>query len=120
MYTFLDTINRGNELALTIDDFEKNGEQKVAIVTSHKGSGVEARYRIQVFASNRIETIREKKKELEKQIKEEVVIGYEAPYYKLYAGSFQRRQDAKIMLPKLKKLGYLDAWIVSINITPHN
>jgi hypothetical protein len=116
MYTFLDTINRGNEFALSNDDFEKNGEQKVALVTSTKESEAQKRYRIQVFASNRIETIREKKKELELQIKEEVVIGYEAPYYKLYAGSFQKRQDAKVMLPKLKKMGYHDAWIVSINI----
>jgi hypothetical protein len=64
-YTFLDTINRGNELVLTNEDFDKAGGQQVAQLTSDT-QGDETRYRVQVFASNKIETIREQKKLLEK------------------------------------------------------
>ena len=56
----------------------------------------------------------------QKKIKEQVVIGYEAPYYKLYAGNFLKRLEAQTFLPKLKKLGFLDAWIVSTSVTPEN
>lgn len=118
-YTFLDTINSGNELLLTDADFGKSDQKDVSDGSSGK-SITETRYRIQVFASNRIETAREQKKELEKKITEQVVIGYEAPYYKLYAGSFLKRQEAQAVLIKLKKLGLIDAWIVSTSVFPEN
>lgn len=111
-YTFLDTINKGNELLLTDEDFDNSNQQQVSRAVSDV-SGNETRYRVQVFASNRIETIREQKKLLEKKISEPVAIGYEAPYYKLFAGNFSKRLDATGILPKLKKLGYPDAWVVS-------
>ena len=118
-YTFLDTINRGNELLLTEADFEKSNQ-----TTESDGSSLqtppETRYRVQILASNRIEAAREQKKELEKKVKETLVIGYEAPYYKLYAGSFVKRRDAQVLLLKIKKLGFLDAWIVSTSVTPEN
>ena len=115
-YTFLDTINRGNEIVLSDADFGKNERQNI------KSSTVAAlpEYRVQVFASNKIETVREQKKKLEKLIKEQIIIGYEAPYYKLYAGLYAKRIDAKRTLLKLKKLGYPDAWIVSTTVTPEN
>ena len=121
-YTFLDTINQGKELTLSDEDFGK-GDQE-GVTGSGSASAVpavpETRYRVQVLASNRVETAREQKKELEKKISEPVVIGYEAPYYKLFAGSFPQRQDAQKTLLKLKKLGFTDAWIVSASVTPEN
>jgi hypothetical protein len=118
-YTFLDTINRGNELALNDDDFGNETRQNVTRISSSH-SGVDTRYRVQVFASYRIEAVREQKKELETKMKEELLIGYEAPYYKLFAGNFSNRKEADSLLPKLKKLGYFDAWVVSTNALPEN
>ena len=118
-YTFLDTVNRGNELVLTDEDFDKD-EKTSLDVSNASNAGVTPRFRVQVFASNKIETVREQKKKLEKMIKEQVVIGYEAPYYKLYAGNFEKRDEARRILPRLKKLGYLDAWVVSTNFVPEN
>lgn len=113
-YTFLDTLNEGNELLLTDSDFETSAPADKSLLSS--GALPESLYRIQVFASNKIETVREQKKELEKNTDESILIDYESPYYKLYAGGFVKRQEAQIALTKLKKIGYLDAWIVSKKI----
>lgn len=115
--TFLDTLNVENEIVLGDNDFEKHS------ITAPKesgldNSGAESLFRIQVFASNRIETVREQKKELEKYTSEQVLIGYDAPYYKLYTGGFARRQDAQSVLIKLKKSGYPDAWITTVKDKP--
>ena len=118
-YTFLDTLNRGNELRLSEDDFG-NQSNKVENDMGAVVAATETRYRVQLIASNRIETVRERKKEVEKKISEPVVIGYEAPYYKLYAGNFLKRQEAQAILPKLKKLGFLDAWVVSTKVLPED
>ncbi len=116
-YTFLDTINRGNELFLSDEDFDRSDRHNTI---ENSSAGEVTRYRIQVFASNRIETVREQKKKLEALIKEQVLIGYEAPYYKLYAGDCSKRQEAQVILAKLKKIGYLDAWIVTNNVASEN
>lgn len=118
-YTFLDTLNQGNELQLTDEPGDKQSDRvKNAGMSTPTLSGT--RYRVQLLASSRIETVREKKKEVEKNIREPVVIGYEAPYYKLYAGDFLKRQDAQALLPKLKRLGYQDAWVVATKVSPEN
>jgi hypothetical protein len=115
-YTFLDTINRENELLLTDSDFKKDIAQTQSVLSNN--ALPESLYRIQVFASNRIETVREQKKELEKNTDEPLFIDYDAPYYKLYAGGFSKRQEAQSTLLKLKRIGYTDAWIVSMKINP--
>ncbi|MCX7725825.1 MAG: SPOR domain-containing protein [Chitinispirillaceae bacterium] len=120
--TYLDTLNQGKELVLTDNDFDKGSEGIFS--PSESGSTAtlvaEKRFRIQVLASNRIETVREAKKELEKKISEQISIGYEAPYYKLYVGSFSKKADAKTLLMKLKNMGYNDAWIVAISSGAEN
>jgi hypothetical protein len=116
VFTFLDTINYQNELRLTEDDFEKDAKTTESALS--EAALPESLYRIQVFASNRIETVRAQKKELEKSTEEPVIIGYEAPYYKLFAGGFNKKQDAQSILLKLKRIGYVDAWIVSTKAIP--
>jgi len=118
-YTFLDTLNRGNELQLSDNDFSTESNRVENDIASAV-TATETRYRVQLLASSRIETIREQKKEIEKKISEPVVIGYEAPYYKLYAGNFLKRQEAQVLLPKLKRLGFQDAWVVSTKAVPEN
>ena len=118
-YTFLDTLNRGNELQLNEEDFGTQSD-KVSNDMSSVAATSEIRYRVQLLASSRIETVREQKKMVEKKISEPILIGYEAPYYKLYAGDFSRRQDAQSLLPKVKRLGFPDAWVVSTKVLPEN
>jgi hypothetical protein len=119
-YTFLDTINQGNEILLNDSDFGRNSQKSLNDISTSSSVSAETKYRVQVFASNRIETVREQKKELEKKITDPVVIGYEAPYYKLFTGSFLKRQDAQLILIKVKKLGFVDAWIVSTTVVPED
>ena len=119
-YTFLDTLNQGNELHLNDESGDNKQSDRVKTTGISTPALSETRYRVQLLASSRIETVREKKKEVEKNIREPVVIGYEAPYYKLYAGEFLKRQDAQALLPKLKRLGYQDAWVVSTRVSPEN
>lgn len=114
-YTFLDTINKENEIVLLDSDLS-NSIQSDILGTTSTLSGPE--FCVQVFASNRIESIREQKRILEKNTTEQIKIGYDAPYYKLYAGGYTTRQDAQITLMKLQRAGYQDAWIVDITNKP--
>jgi len=115
--TFLDTLNAENEIVLQDNDFDKNSPSTNSESVTG-GSLQEQLFRVQVFASNNIENVREQKKELEKNTNEPIVIGYDAPYYKLYAGGYTKKQDAQVTLTKLKKTGYPDAWIVAVKDKP--
>jgi hypothetical protein len=110
--TILDTINKDNEVALTDADFVSFADP--APVAQHEGapSAAAARFRIQVFASGQIETLRAEKKKLESRLQLPTYIAFESPYYKLYAGDFATRAEAEARLPQVRKLGYTDAWIV--------
>jgi cell division septation protein DedD len=103
--TYLDTINADNEVALTQPEGNSLVQPQGAIDSS--------RFRIQLFASSQIETLREQKRYFESKIELPLYISFETPYYKLLAGDFSRREDAEAGLAKLKKLGYPDAWIVA-------
>lgn len=110
-YTFLDTLNRGNEISLEASDFQKESAPVSEVVMQQAEATV--RYKIQLFASSQIETIREQKRQIETKIKIPLSISFESPYYKLLAGNFVQRSEAELHLKKIKNLGYTDAWIVS-------
>ena len=111
--TYLDTLNRGKEIRLSESDLANNSLQ---VSENQVGPASVAHYRIQLFASSRIETLREQKKELEPKLNLPMFIAYEAPYYKLLAGDFMQRSEAEAQLTKLKKSGFPDAWIVTSKI----
>ena len=113
--TFIDTLNKGKEVVLSENDFRpslilKTGTNSAATVESKPG----AHFRIQVFASSQSEKLKEDKKKLEKQFTIPIAIVFEPPHYKLYAGDFLLRNDADTFLMKIKKLGYQDAWVVTV------
>ncbi len=112
--TLLDTLNKGNEYALTESDFilqsTKTGKSTVSAVQSETVT----RYRVQIMAASQPERLKEDKRKLEKQISAVLTIVQEAAYYKLYAGEFNQKSDADSLLQKIKKLGYTDAWIATI------
>ncbi len=110
--TFLDTLNKGNEINLENTDFQKEESVPVSGMTLNQ-SETAVRYKIQLFASSQIETVREMKRQVETKVNLPLSISFESPYYKLLAGSFLQRTEAENNLKKLKSLGYNDAWIVS-------
>lgn len=111
-FTFLDTLNQGNEITLENTDFQKEESVPVSGVALNQAEA-EVRYKIQLFASSQIETVRDLKRQVETKITLPLSISFESPYYKLLAGSFLQRTEAENHLKKLKNLGYTDAWIVS-------
>jgi len=115
--TLIDTLNKGNEIALTENDFSvevktKSGKTASGTVKSDAGTTV-VQYRIQVAAASSSDKLKEDKKKLEKQLKVTLSIIQEAAYFKLYAGEFDKKNDADTMLQRIKKLGYKDAWIAT-------
>lgn len=109
--TFIDTLNQGAEVALAEEDFGTVTQQSPTTSAVSEGD-MQEHYRVQVFASNSIDAVRDIKKELETRTKAAVDIGYDAPYYKVFAGDFPNRTDAEQLLKILKKRGYADAWVV--------
>lgn len=110
--TFIDTLNQGTEVALTEEDFGPVAQKSPTTGSSVSEENLQEHYRVQVFASNHIDAVRDIKKDLETRSKAVVDIGYDAPYYKVYAGDFSKRTDAEQLLKILKKRGYSDAWVV--------
>ncbi len=111
-FTFLDTLNRGNEITLENTDFHKEESAPVSEVALNQAETA-VRYKIQLFASSQIETVRDLKRQVEKKVNLPLSISFESPYYKLLAGSFLQRTEAETHLKKIKNLGYSDAWIIS-------
>ncbi|HEX3018877.1 MAG TPA: SPOR domain-containing protein [Chitinispirillaceae bacterium] len=109
--TFLDTLNRGNEISLDNSAFQKESVPVSEVVVEQTEASI--RYKIQLFASSQIETIREQKRNMESKIDIPLSISFESPYYKLLAGNFAQRAEAEQHLKKIKSLGYNDAWIIS-------
>ena len=122
--TLLDTLNKGHEAGLADSDFTPASASSIvpAYTTGHSAAStvspvqstteVSFRFRIQVFASSQIENLRQEKKDLETKVNLPFFISFESPYYKLYAGNFNKREDAEVYLPQFKKMGYNDSWVV--------
>jgi hypothetical protein len=111
--TFLDTLNRTNEIGLSSSDFGKEIQPTVVQTVEQSATGIEIRYRIQIFASSSVETIREQKRMMERKVDLPFFLSYEAPFFKLFVGDFRSRNEAETYLSTVKKHGYPDAWIVT-------
>jgi hypothetical protein len=116
-WTYLDTLNKGKEVALSDNDLKPIMPESTAILGDKdgKGSGGEG-FRIQCFASSQIDRIRSEQKQLETKVKYPIYVVFNAPYYKLLVGDFARRTDADAALAKLKEMGYGDAWVARSRI----
>ena len=118
-WTFLDTLNKGREIALSDNDLKPILPESTAIAGDKggKGSDVDG-FRIQCFASSQIDRIRSEQKMLETKVKYPVYVIFNAPYYKLLVGDFVNRPEADAALAKLKEIGYGDAWVARSKINP--
>ena len=113
--TFLDTLNKGKELYLSGSDIISISQPQQKTVPQGKKE-VPDGYRIQLMASSSEETIRNKKKSIEKELRTDVYIVFDAPYYKVYIGNYTTRRAAERALNKVKQSGYSDAWIVKSKV----
>jgi hypothetical protein len=115
--TYLDTLNRGREFALSDHDFVSIIPETVA-VSQEKFGQTEAPngFRVQCFASSQIERARSEQKVLESKVRFPVYIIFAAPYYKLLVGDFVKRSDADAACAKMKDAGYADAWVMRTKV----
>jgi cell division septation protein DedD len=122
--TFLDTLNRGKELALAENDVPKlevvptiefAAAPQPHITSSHATPPpqTDQRFRIQILASSQIDMVRKEKLNAESVTGLPVFMASEQSLYKLYVGDFKTKAEAEAALPGIKNQGYKDAWIVS-------
>lgn len=111
--TFLDTLNRGKEVALSENDVSTLAvSDKSVEVAKTASSSASSRFRIQILASSQVETVRQEKRAVEAKTSLPVFMSLEQPFYKLYVGDFQTRKEAEAQLKEIRSKGYSDAWIV--------
>jgi hypothetical protein len=116
--TFLDTLNRGHEIALTPVDLPVIEVVPAVSAAPERGAVVgETRFRIQILASSQVDMARREKVNAESVIKQPVFMASEQSLYKLYVGDFKTRAEAEAALPEIRKLGYKDAWVVSAKVS---
>lgn len=113
--TFLDTLNRGKELSLIDDNILSIAPSQDSPTPTGKKI-IPNGFRIQLMASNSIETVRARKKTIELGLQLNVYIVFNEPYYKIFVGDYTKRNDAEKALRKIKGNGYPDAWIVKSKV----
>ncbi|GBU20896.1 hypothetical protein R80B4_00783 [Fibrobacteres bacterium R8-0-B4] len=112
--TFLDTLNRGREIALAADDLPVLEVVPALSPAPERGADAsEPRFRIQILASSQVDMARREKVNAENVMKRQVFMASDQSLYKLYVGDFKTRAEAEAALPEVRKLGYKDAWVVS-------
>jgi len=116
--TFLDTLNRGREIALSAGDLPNLEVVPAVSFSSEKIVAGEPRFRIQILASSQIDMARREKVNAESKIKQPVLMASEQSLYKVYVGDFKTRAEAEAALPEIRKQGYKDAWVVSVKAGP--
>jgi hypothetical protein len=112
--TFLDTLNRGREIALSASDLPTLEVVPAVSFSSEKIVAGETRFRIQIMALSQIDMARREKVNAESVLKKPVFMASEQSFYKLYVGDFKTKAEADAALPEIKKLGYKEAWVVSV------
>jgi hypothetical protein len=133
--TFIDTLNKGKELPVTNVAPSPMVQQVAPVVTptpaptpaktpaettavaiktepKPEAGVVPSRFKIQVLASSQQDQVKKEKALLSGKTSLPLVISFETPYYKLYAGDFSQRSEADNSLAQIKSFGYKDAWIV--------
>ncbi len=114
--TYLDTLNKGQEISLIenkpVKQTKTEAPKKAPAYQQETAEG----YRIQLSASTSLDNIKAKKRSLQNEVRLKMYITFNKPYYKLYAGNFLEKGEAKRALGKIKKLGFRDAWIVKSQI----
>jgi len=69
-------------------------------------------YRVQFYATNKMAEAEDVLRRARGSLSDSLVIEFETPYYKLFAGPFAKRADADKLVTKLRASGYESAWVV--------
>lgn len=126
--TYLDTLNNGNEIALSTKDItpivvaadapterdivEQDVTPNAAPVATSTPSP-RGMFRVQCLATTDIERARAEKKLLEARTEFRAYIVSDQPFYKIQVGDFPSRAAAQGAQADLSNLGYNDAWIIA-------
>jgi cell division protein FtsN len=126
--TVVDSASLGNEIVLVREKLlMENGLSSSDAKTAKpdavkKGKGPSKKkvkilqgYKIQVYATTNFKEAERKKYDLMSSIDKIPSVIYEAPYYKIRMGNFEKEEDAKPLKKQLEELGY-DAWIVKSRV----
>jgi hypothetical protein len=116
--TVVDSASMGNELRLEKEKLfpeqlakvqkEKPGKPKKDKKgkKGKKKTYVIPGYRIQVYATTDFKEAERKKGDLRSLLEERVSVDYEAPYYKIRVGDFEKEEDTKKLRRSLADMGY--------------
>lgn len=104
----------------TLDSTRNNGFVQSNVGPKRKVMG----FRVQAFAGNNSRVSREKAKNIGERLKSEfpghsVYVHFYSPRWVCRMGNYQTREEAEIMLQKVKDLGYSAACLVKGKITVH-
>jgi hypothetical protein len=110
--TFLDTLNKGKELVLTPEDFNRPAKT----VTARADTFVKTTnsiYQVQFFTTTKLKKAEKEKKDIEETLQVQVsIIEESSDNFKLRAGKFTKKEDAEKLKKQIKEIGHKDAWIV--------
>ncbi len=132
--TFLDTLNKGREVAISnADIIPQTVPVTVSVqapvpadtvsavlpaVPKRDAGAVPSRFKIQILASTQEQQVKREKNALAAKTSLPISISFDVPYYKLFAGDFAQRGEAENYCTQFKKMGYNDAWIVRTAAVP--
>ena len=120
--TVVDSASMGNELRLEkakLFPEQLARTQKAKTGKPKKGAkGKKAYilpgYRIQVYATTDFKEAERKKEDLRSLLEERVSVDYEAPYYKIRVGDFEKEEDTKKLRRTLANMGHEAGVVKSI------
>lgn len=76
-------------------------------------------YRVQFFASQYLDEAQQKAALVEAQLSQKTYIDYKVPYYWVKIGDCVTREEADLLLEKIKALGYRESWVVEVKLKQH-
>jgi len=76
-------------------------------------------YRVQFFATKYPEEAQRVAALVEGQLSQKTYIDYKVPYYWVKIGDCETKEEANLLLEKIKALGYQESWVVEIKPKQH-
>lgn len=73
-------------------------------------------YRVQFFATKYPEEAKQVAALMEGQLSQKTYIDYKVPYYWVRVGNCETKEEANLLLEKIKALGYQESWVVEIKL----
>jgi len=123
VYHRIDSASLGNDLVLEesrlVSDAKIEGtpdslvgKDSATEISSYK---IVDGFRIQIYATTNFTEAERKKEDLLSALDEKVYVIYDAPYYKIRAGNFEKEENCKKLKKQLLELGF-DIYIVKSKI----